>query len=245
MEEKDYADMNCWDKLSAVIQSADRILLYGVAGTGKTYQANRFGLRKGQGTYNITLTADSTATELMGHYIATSDGGFRWKDGNGVRAFKEGARLVINEIDHAGADVQTFLHALLDDKEFAGFNLPNDEAEYVKPMDSFQVVATMNGTPDDLPEALADRFPVKLNIDTVHPEALSSLGNRLSSIYLDTDKRNFSVRKWVELQKLMDNGVKTEVAVGLLFPNDEEQFAVLNALGIQTDNGYVEETDDE
>ncbi len=134
---------------------------------------------------------------------------------------------------------------MLDDKEFAGFNLPNDEAEYVKPMDSFQVVATMNGTPDDLPEALADRFPVKLNIDTVHPEALSSLGNRLSSIYLDTDKRNFSVRKWVELQKLMDNGVKTEVAVGLLFPNDEEQFAVLNALGIQTDNGYIEKTDDE
>ena len=245
MKEKDYADMNCWDKLSAVIQDADRILLYGEAGTGKTYQANRFGLRKEQGTYNITLTADSTATELMGHYIATSDGGFRWKDGNGVRAFKEGARLVINEIDHAGADVQTFLHALLDDKEFAGFNLPNDEAEYVKPMDSFQVVATMNGTPEDLPEALSDRFPVKLNIDTVHPDALKSLGNRLKSIYLDIDMRNFSVRKWVELQKLMNNGVKTEVAVGLLFPNDEEQFAVLNALGIQTDNGYIEETDNE
>ena len=107
-------NMNCWDKLLSVIGISDRILLYGVAGTGKTYQANRLGLKKGQGTYNITLTADSTATELMGHYIATSDGGFRWKDGNGVRAFKEGARLVVNEIDHAGADVQTFLHALLE-----------------------------------------------------------------------------------------------------------------------------------
>ena len=99
----------------------------------KTYQANRFGLRKGQGTYNITLTADSTFSLNSWGIIATSDGGFRWKDGNGTRAFKEGARLVINEIDHAGADVQTFLHALLDDKEFAGFNLPNDEAEYVRP----------------------------------------------------------------------------------------------------------------
>lgn len=242
--EKEYADMNCWDKLKAVIGVSDRILLYGVAGTGKTYQANRFGLKEGQGTYNLTLTADSTATELMGHYIATSDGGFRWKDGNGTRAFKEGSRLVINEIDHAGADVQTFLHALLDDKEFAGFNLPDDEGTLVKPLPNFQCIATMNGYPDDLPEPLADRFTVKLNIDQVHPDALNSLGNRLKSIYLDTDKKNYSVRKWVELQKLMDNGVQTEVAVGLLFNTEAEQFAVLNALGIQTDAGYVESDDE-
>ena len=70
-EEIDYGDLDCWSKLEAVISRSDRILLYGVAGTGKTYQANRLGLRKGQGTYNITLTSDSTATELMGHYIAT------------------------------------------------------------------------------------------------------------------------------------------------------------------------------
>ena len=238
------ADMSSWDKLKAVISVSDRILLYGRAGTGKTYQANRYGLKKGQSTYNITLTADSTATELMGHYIATADGGFRWKDGNGVRAFKEGSRLVINEIDHAGADVQTFLHALLDDKEFAGFNLPNDEAEFVKPMPNFQCVATMNGVPEDLPEPLADRFPVKLHIDDVHKEALNSLQPRLKAIYLDTDQANTSVRRWIELQKLMDSGIKTEVAVNVLFQEEDEQFAVLNALGIQNDSSATTNDDE-
>tara|TARA_X000001388_G_scaffold9392_1_gene5729 strand:+ start:41 stop:766 length:726 start_codon:yes stop_codon:yes gene_type:complete len=236
-------NMNCWDKLLSVIGISDRILLYGVAGTGKTYQANRLGLKKGQGTYNITLTADSTATELMGHYIATSDGGFRWKDGNGVRAFKEGARLVVNEIDHAGADVQTFLHALLDDKEFAGFNLPNDEGEFVKPMENFQCIATMNGYPEDLPEPLADRFPVKINVDSVHPDALEGLGSKLRAIYLDADRTSFSVRKWIELRKLMESDVPNEEAVKVLFPDEDEQFALLVALGIQKEQ-YPDEEDE-
>jgi len=231
-EEIDFSDLDCWDKLEAIISRSDRILLYGVAGTGKTYQANRLGLRKGQGTYNITLTSDSTATELMGHYIATSDGGFRWKDGNGTRAFKEGARLVINEIDHAGADVQTFLHALLDDKEFAGFNLPDDEGTYVKPKDNFQCIATMNGYPEDLPEPLADRFPVKLNIDKIHPVALESLGNKLKSVYLDNSQA-ISVRKWIELKKLMDSDMADELAVRILFTDEDDQYAVLTALGYQ------------
>ena len=218
--------MDCWEKLNSVISVSDRILLYGVAGTGKTYQANRLGLKKGQGTYNITLTADSTATELMGHYIATSDGGFRWKDGNGVRAFKEGARLVVNEIDHAGADVQTFLHALLD-----------------KPLENFQCIATMNGYPEDLPEPLADRFPVKINVDSVHPDALEGLGNKLRAIYLDADRTSFSVRKWIELRKLMESDVPNEEAVKVLFPDEDEQFALLVALGIQKEQ-YPDEEDE-
>ena len=226
-------EKGCWEQLETVIGYSDRILLYGVAGTGKTYQANRFGLKKGQGTYNITLTADSTATELMGHYIATSDGGFRWKDGNGTRAFKEGSRLVINEIDHAGADVQTFLHALLDDKEFAGFNLPDDEGTFVRPLPSFQCIATMNGYPDDLPEPLADRFPIKINIDKIHPSALESLGKRLKAIYLDTDGRNLSIRKWIELKKLMDSEADDVTAIQILFPDEDEQYTVLTALNLQ------------
>ena len=140
--------------------------------------------------------------------------------------------MVINEIDHAGADVQTFLHALLDDKEFAGFNLPDDEGTYVKPMDNFQCIATMNGYPEDLQEPLADRFPVKLNIDKIHPVALESLGNKLKSVYLDNSQA-ISVRKWIELKKLMDSDMPNELAVRILFDDEEDQYAVLTALGYQ------------
>ena len=111
-------------------------------------------------------------------------------------------------------------------------------------MPNFQCVATMNGVPEDLPEPLADRFPVKLHIDEVHKEALNSLQPRLKAIYLDTDQANTSVRRWIELQKLMDSGIKTEVAVDVLFQEEDEQFAVLNALGIQNDSSATTNDDE-
>ena len=67
-----------WDLLKQVLPITPRILLYGIPGTGKTYQANSLGLKENQESYAITLSADSTASELMGHYIATEDGGFEW-----------------------------------------------------------------------------------------------------------------------------------------------------------------------
>lgn len=229
---------DCWGLLAKVIPFTERILLHGIAGTGKTYQANTLGLKEEQGTYSITLTADSTASELMGHYVATDSGGFEWLDGVGIRAWKEGARLVINEIDHAGVDVMTFLHALLDDPKFAKFTLPNREKETVRPDKNFQIVATMNGTPDELPEALMDRFPVKLEIDTVHPDAIATLPEKLSAVYFDQrDSQGFSIRKWSALQSLLDNSIKLEDAINVVFPNDS--YAVAEAMGINQDDESI------
>ena len=211
---------NIWGLLSKVIPFTPRVLLYGVPGTGKTYQANTLGLSKEQGVYNITLTQDSTAAELMGHYIATDSGGFEWLDGVGVRAWKEGARLVINEIDHAGVDVMTFLHALLDDPKFAKFTLPNRDKEVVRPAEGFQVVATMNGVPADLPDALRDRFPVNLGINEVHPSALESLPKKLQSVYQDYNEGNFSVRKWSAFAELLDKGCELSTAASVVFTDN-------------------------
>tara|TARA_R100000149_G_C5840991_1_gene113056 strand:- start:52 stop:741 length:690 start_codon:yes stop_codon:yes gene_type:complete len=222
---------NNWELLDLVIAHSPRILLYGVAGTGKTYQANTLKLKKNQNSYNTTLTADSTASELMGHYIATDKGGFVWKDGVGIKSWKEGARLVINEIDHAGVDVMTFLHALLDDKEFAKFTLPNMDKETVRPDKNFQVIATMNGTPDDLPEPLADRFPIKLEIDEVHPSALASLPAKLKAVYYDYNNGQFSVRKWIAFKQLLDSGVDEQDACSVVFKEDAVD--ILEALGVQ------------
>ena len=227
-------EKGCWEQLETVIGYSDRILLYGVAGTGKTYQANRFGLKKGQGTYNITLTADSTATELMGHYIATSDGGFRWKDGNGTRAFKEGSRLVINEIDHAGPDVSSVLHAILDDADIARLTLPNKKKETVQPSQGFSVIATMNGTPDMLPEALADRFGVKINIDSVHPDAIATLPEEYRTVYSERDGTDIpaSIRAWKEFSKLVSAGVDLRSSATVCFGNDYAE-DVVDAIELQ------------
>jgi|TARA_B100000035_G_scaffold62862_1_gene50896 MoxR-like ATPase len=227
-------ESNCWKLFDAIIGATPRILLYGVPGTGKTYQANTTNL-EGRNTYNVTLTQDSSASELLGHYVLNETGGMDWLDGIGVQAWKDGARLVVNEIDHAGVDVMSFLHALLDDPEFAKFTLPNKRKETVRPQPSFQVIATMNGVPEDLPEALLDRFPVKINIDTVHPSALESLPEKFRSVYADYNNGAFSIRRWIALGELLDKEVNLEFAVQTIFPDEYEEITDALVVALNSD----------
>ena len=206
MSEKDNIP-RCMEIANSVIGLSDRVLLYGVPGTGKSYQATLHNLGAGQSVYTTTLTEDSSAMELRGHYVPNSKNGMDWHHGTAVQSWVDGARFVINEIDHAGGDVLTFLHSVLDDKEFAGMTLPNKKQEFVSPNENFNVVATMNGTPDMLPIALRDRFPVAINIDSIHPDALKQLPKKYRQVASDmstigdTDRRT-SIRKWNEFVML-------------------------------------------
>ena len=114
----------------------------------------------------------------------------------------------------------TFLHALLDDPKFAKFTLPNKDKETVRPKEGFQVVATMNGVPADLPDALRDRFPVNLAINEVHPSALESLPKKLQSVYQDYNEGNFSVRKWSAFAELLDKGCELSTAASVVFTDN-------------------------
>ena len=165
--------MDCWKLVSAAIGNADRVLLYGPPGTGNTYAAatNKVGLNMegNPNVYQITMTEDTASANLEGFYKPSSDGGFEWHDGIAIQAWRTGGRLVINEIDHASPDAMTFLHAILDDKDIAQLTLNNDNKETVRPEPGFTVIATTNSLPESLPLALKDRFPVKINVDTIHP----------------------------------------------------------------------------
>ena len=236
--------MDCWNLLSKVLPVTPRVLLYGPPGTGKTFIANTEGLKKDQEVYQTTLTQDSTAAELLGHYVPNENGAFEWLDGLGLNPSKQGARLVINEIDNAGVDVMTFLHALLDDPKFAKFTLPNKTKEIVRPAEGFQVVATMNGVPDDLPEALADRFPVKLHMDKVNPKAIEQLPTELRGVYNDYTDNNsiFSVRKWIAFAELMNAGIDVKDASVAVFQESSDE--LIESLALQ-ENGKAEVLDEE
>ena len=223
--------LTCWDLANKMIGESRRVLLYGPPGTGKTYAATTYNLNE-NGVDATTLTEDSSAAELRGFYLPSKEE-FKWQYGTGINAWLKGGRLVVNEIDHAGGDVSTFLHALLDDPEYAFITLPNDEAEVVKPAGGFHVVATMNGTPDMLNPALADRFPVKINVDSVHPKALEVLSEDLrqlaGELAVANDERRTSIRSWIEFDKLRKKYNADVAAQAVFGSRGEDMLVALNS----------------
>lgn len=246
-----------WALAEQIIPEARLVLLYGPPGTGKTTAGNRIGLRGGEviddknenpgllvsgvlkptfSVFNISLTEETPAAELRGHYIMKG-GEFLWQDGTGISPFRKGGRLILNEIDKASGDCLQFCHALLDDPEIARITLPTGET--VQAHEDFSVVATMNGVPEDLPEALRDRFTVRINIRSPHPDAIKSLPEDLRAVCKKGysgkknafDDRFISFRQW-KTYGLLRESLGEEIASKAIFGERAEN--VLNTLRIET-----------
>lgn len=189
-----------WPYIETVLGHSHRVLLYGPPGTGKTTVANRYG--DPDHVYNVYMTEETPAAELRGHFVPKG-GEWIWNHGPAVRAWLEGRRLVINEINSASGDALDFLLAILDDREIAGITLPT--GEFVKPAEGFHVVATMNGSPSDLPEALEDRFTVTFHVEAAHPDALASLPKDIHKVAMAAQNEpggSVSVRSWHAFSEL-------------------------------------------
>lgn len=155
-----------WDTVLNHIRRQDgfrsirAILLYGPPGTGKSAWAH---YACGSDIERISLDPATPVEELKGQLgFVAENGGTRtvWHDGVAVRAMRRGVPLVLDEFDRANPDLQSTLHALLDDAAMAGITLP--DGERVTPCAGYVVIATMNGQPQDLPDPLLDRFDLVL-----------------------------------------------------------------------------------
>jgi MoxR-like ATPase len=155
--------------------------------------------------FSITLTEETPAAELRGHYIL-KEGKYVWHDGPAIAAWRCGGRLVINEIQRGSADVHALLLAITDDREIAEMDLPSGEK--VKPAEGFTCVATMNGDPQEqLDPALLDRFCVAIHIDKLHPDAVKQLPDDVQkaaerTALIENQERRISVRAWYAFAQL-------------------------------------------
>ncbi len=201
---KALAEASAWKTLEHALTvdlPGTRVLyVWGPPGIGKTYSAYHHG-RIDDGFYACTLTEDTSAAELRGHFIFKG-GDALWHHGPFVLAMIEGKRLVINEIGNANSDVLALLFPILESAETAELTLPTGKT--VRPAPGFHVVATDNRPPDQLPEALDDRFGAYIRISQPHPEAIAALHPDLRELAITSssldDDRRVSIRGWLSLQ---------------------------------------------
>jgi midasin (ATPase involved in ribosome maturation) len=214
----------CWmDFADALDAGIDRVILYGPPGTGKTYAALREQVGP-TGAHRLVCTEDMTSADVTGCWMPTASGQFEWLDGAAVRAWRgdgtHGARLVVDEADRAAGDVLALLLAVCDTDGSARFDHPA-LGEVVTPNDGFSVVMTTNlEHPDELPHALRDRFPVMIQIDAPHPDAVGELPEDLRdaaiAITSARGERRTSLRAFYAYARLRES-VEPDRAARLAF----------------------------
>lgn len=219
--------------LSMPIEFQPHVLLHGPPGTGKSYTGKTFSLPTG-GMASLTLTPDTPAAELRGHYIMGETGSFQWHDGQVTAAWRQGARCVLDEIGDAMGDAATMLHAFLDDVETAGETLPSGER--ILPHVDFRGYATTNVDPAMMGLALTDRFAV-VEITEPHPAAIMALPEDLREFAwhsgTNTDlSRRLSLRTFKRFANAREN-LPGDMALRLAFGGrDDEVRDALSVAGV-------------
>lgn len=222
--EKPNPDSTTWYGILATVWSLlglgrgpHRVLLYGPPGPGKSTFPALFGK-----CYRFPFTEDTSPEDVLGQYTLQS-GTTVWVDGVAPKSFREGATLVLEELDKASTSAFSFLYAALDDTRLAELTLPTGET--VRPAPGYITVATMNATPDALPEALLNRFEIVLYAGTPMPGQLKQLSPPVAAA-VKAHYRGMKAPKWgdrwnvrraLAFENLRKVGIDTELAAKLTF----------------------------
>ena len=169
---KGKAKMKWWDIL-ADLEHSSRIMLVGPPGTGKSRTSVEVSQKRSTGSrnvYRLTMTEGSGVEDLLGMFHLKK-GETVWVDGPAVKALRQGATLIIDEVDRYSPEVCSLLYALLDDNP--AVTLPT--GEHVEAAEGYRVICTSNQAISVLPEPIMDRIEAVLIANVPHPDALQGL----------------------------------------------------------------------
>ena len=221
----------CWQALEDTLRAKlDHVLVYGLPGIGKTYTAQTAHLGNG-GSFKIGCTDDMTTAQIEG-MMKPSLTESEFLEGSAPKAWRNGGRLIIDEIDKASGDALVSLLQFCDSEATARWDHPLT-GEIVRPASGFTVVVTTNSHPNSLHEALRDRFPVCIEINEAHPSAIAILPIWLQEparqLCKSTDDDRLSLRAFMAIAHL-SNTLGVQRAVELVAPQHVETLTTAHAV---------------
>lgn len=228
-----------WPKVLAIVNALPepprRQLLWGPKGTGKT----TYSLSLSPESERITIAKGMFQDALYGMFLM-KEGSTYWADGPASRAARKGVPLVLDEIHKYGDEITPALNAILDDKPVCSLNLGSGES--LKPAEGYRVIATMNGTPDQLDETTLDRFDVVIRCGTPHdgilrrlsPESAAYIVNKMANEpEPETYTPDQSNRRFLAFENLRRQGLSDEFAAELCFGEGQGKVVLMAMIDAQ------------
>jgi len=225
------ATPKCWQDFHDVIDAGiQRIILHGNPGTGKTFTALTHGVSNA-GALRLICSEEMTSADIEGTWKPSATE-WHYSEGVAVKAWRSGARLVVDEGDKASGDIIGKLLNFLDSVGSSSWQNP-ETGEVITPHSEFSAIITSNiEEPDHLPTALRDRFSVAININAPHPNALLALPENLrviaNAVISAEPERRVSLRAFYDYATLLER-MPMERAGELVFGANRAE-AIIDAI---------------
>jgi MoxR-like ATPase len=172
------------------------IFITGLSGNGKTFSVEQVCSEIQKPLVRVNITSETEEDDLLGGFRLIA-GETKWFDGPVIMAMKQGAILLLDEVDLGSTKIMCLQSVL----EGRGVFLKKI-GQYVEPSQGFNIVATANtkGQGDDtgrflganvLNEAFLERFPVWLEQDYPsfkQEERILKRLNKVLNINLEEEK---------------------------------------------------------
>jgi len=150
----------------SALAERENVLIFGPTGSGKTMSVLAYASTRNMPYYNVASHNGIEISQLIGQWIPTPDGHYKWQDGAVTQIVRNGGVLLLNEINFMPERFTTAIFSLLDDRRHLLLMGNNGEIIHAHP--DLLIVADMNpqyrGT-RPMNEAFKDRWAHKLEFD--------------------------------------------------------------------------------
>lgn len=148
-------------KLASSVQFNKPVMLYGKAGSGKTFLINQLAnyMSYSDSIVKIHLGEQTDAKLLLGTYASgEKPGTFEWRTGVLTSAVQEGKWVLIEDIDKAPTEVLSVLLTLLEKRELS---IPS-RGEVIRAKNGFQLFSTIRTSNDSKKDSIPDLIGIRL-----------------------------------------------------------------------------------